>query len=193
MGFPASIDLHADVDDEVFIAALLAYPGPGLKHRGRVITWDLDSTIAHTGHRQHMVAAIKDGHATWDDYSLACDADTPISGTVQLMRLLKNRYQLIIVTGRSEVARAKTEAWLRQHDVPCDQLIMRAQGSHEPNGRFKVGAIRQLEKTGCTVLLHVEDWPEAADYIREHTGLMVLCVNPEYEPSLPHANINEPL
>ncbi len=43
-----------------------------------VVLWDLDSTLANTSHRQHMVPLIKahtEGGPTWEDYSLACTED----------------------------------------------------------------------------------------------------------------------
>jgi predicted secreted acid phosphatase len=148
------------------------------------VTFDLDSTIADTLHRQWMVDEImakKPGAPTWDDYSMECVDDTPIAGTVALMRMLSSQGMLIfIVTGRSAAAKTMTRHWLEQNDIPCDALVMRPAGDRTPNGKFKVEKIRYLAELDYKVILHVEDSPDIAKYIQEHTGIPVLLVNPAY-------------
>lgn len=145
------------------------------------VLFDLDSTIANTTHRQWMVPLIKaggEGAPTWDDYSMACANDAPIEGTIALMNALAQRYVLFIVTGRSEAAYILTEKWLVENDVPFSDIFMRPAGDRTPNGKFKVGVINQLRETVWNPILFVDDYPEAAEYIRKHAGIPVLLVNP---------------
>lgn len=55
------------------------------------------------------------------------DEDDPIVGVIELARLLKNAgYKIIVMSGRSEAARAGTIEWLNAYGVPFDALHMRA-------------------------------------------------------------------
>ena len=46
-----------------------------------------------------------------------------VPGAVESLRLLHSRYRLVLVTSRHPSIREKTQAWLRAHDVPHDQLV----------------------------------------------------------------------
>lgn len=162
------------------------------------VGFDLDSTIANTYHRQWMVEEIQTkpkfpGQKTWDDYSMACADDTPIEGTVALMRTLAGLYQIHIITGRSAGARELTETWLAGWHIPYDGLHMRPAGDRTANGRFKVDTIwniRAASQFPLKFVLFVEDWPEAGAYIQEHTGIPVMLVNANYPADAPHQNEN---
>jgi predicted secreted acid phosphatase len=161
------------------------------------VGFDLDSTIANTYHRQWMVEEIQTkpkfpGQKTWDDYSMACADDTPIEGTVALMRMLSAEAGLLIfiITGRSAAAEALTRHWLNRHHIPCDALVMRPTGDRTANGKFKVEQIRKCADLGYKVTLFVEDYPDAAEYITKHTGIPCLLVNANYPASAPHQNEN---
>lgn len=157
-----------------------------MKIKTGVVLWDLDSTLANTLHRQHMVPAIKahtKGGPTWEDYSMACVDDTPVEGAVALVRLMRSldtHLHQYGVSGRSETARDLTLAWFAKHHVPLDDLYLRPDGDHTPNGKYKVGVISQLRDSGKDVLLFVEDWKETGEYIREKTGVPVLLVQGDY-------------
>jgi len=154
-----------------------------------VLCWDLDSTIADTLHRQPMIAKIKAGESTWDDYSLACTDDKLIPGTAWLMDMLRERHRHFIITGRSEIARELTTEWLGIRGVPWDRLIMRRQGDHRPNAELKIAILRALKTESVPVAGFFEDWPEAAARIRsEFPSLPVVVLNPCYPAGAPHAN-----
>lgn len=163
----------------------------------RAVLWDLDSTLANTSHRQHMVPLIKaKAGPTWEDYSMACTGDTPVEGTVALARLIasltvpvsdgltmqvsSNRVMQYGVSGRSEAARQLTLDWFAEHGVPLDNVYLRPDGDHTPNGKYKVRVIRRLRDKGIDVVLFVEDWKETADYIHDKTGVPVLVVQGDY-------------
>lgn len=157
------------------------------------VGFDLDSTIANTYHRQWMVPEIKEykpDSPTWDDYSMKCADDTPIPGTVALMNALYGYSDICIITGRADSARELTLNWLWQHNIPFTSLIMRPAGDRTNNGKFKVQQIEKLQAQGFKFTLFVEDYPEAAAYITEHTGIPCLLVNANYPADAPHQNEN---
>jgi hypothetical protein len=151
------------------------------EHMRNVVCWDLDSTLADTVHRQHMVDAVRaggEGAPTWDDYSLQCMNDDPIDGSVALLRLLYPYYLQHIVSGRGEIAHDLTQVWLGRHSIPVDHVELRK--GDTDNALFKIRYIRHLQATGYRVALFCEDHGPAGEEIEEATGVPVLGVNPFY-------------
>ncbi len=152
--------------------------GTEIHDGAEVVCWDLDSSVRSTVHRRHLLPKIRAGQATWDDYSLLAADDTPIAGSVQLMKLLEDAYWNIAVSGASEAALDLTVTWAEKHSVPLDDYILRPAGDTTDNGVFKVSVVRRLREAGLNVLLFVEDWEPAARKIEAETGIPVLGVNP---------------
>jgi FMN phosphatase YigB (HAD superfamily) len=162
-----------------------------------VVFVDLDSTLADTRHRQHMIedARAAGREPDWEAYSLACAGDEPIPGTIQLVRMLTwEGYHIVILSGRSEAAMYRTNEWLYRNQVPFNELILRPKAvsyAMSPE-EFKIAAIEAWidrnpdhdDPAGGPVrpTLIVEDWPPAADAMKER-GWKVLLVNPDYDRS----------
>jgi hypothetical protein len=147
-----------------------------------VMVWDLDSTVADTLHRQHLVPAIRaggEGAPTWDDYSVLSMGDTPVEGSVALMRELSG-FTHVAASGRSDKALVMTREWAARNGLPLADVILRPEGDHTPNGKWKVAVIAALRRAGADVRLFFEDWDESAAYIREHAGVPVVGINPFY-------------
>lgn len=156
-----------------------------MKRHTRAVLFDLDSTIANTYHRQHMVPAIRDGKLTWDDYAMACAEDETFPGVVRLATLMWMHFQVHIVSGRSDVALDLTDRWLRRYGVPFDVLKLRPPGHYESNSEFKISYIRELKAAGIDASLFVEDWKSTGDEITAATGVPCLIVNPCYPEDAP--------
>lgn len=156
-----------------------------------VVIWDLDSTIARTEQRRWLLDQIltDEPTATWEDYAMLCADDEPIPGAVRLAELLSSAHLQLILTGRAEVARELTVAWLDKHRVMADGLVMRPQSLHsDPAGqkhdvvtnvRLKINWLKQLEALGYKIVLVMEDWKETAEHIARETGIPVLRVTEE--------------
>lgn len=155
-----------------------------------VVFVDLDSTLANTKQRQHIIEDAREAgrEVDWDEYSMACTADTPFPGPVQLVRVLHwSGYQIVIVSGRSEVARVRTLRWLHRNAIPFDEVILKPPGNDGvPNEEFKVKAIQAWINANpdhddlLKPTLILEDWPPAKDRM-EAEGWKVLLVNPDYD------------
>ena len=145
--------------------------------------FDLDSTIANTEHRRHLMPHVTPG-STWDDYAAACPGDTPVEGVIAVMRALHPTHQIHIVSGRSGSAEALTRAWLAEHDVPYDFLCLRGAGDVSANGMAKARYLTGLAGQGVKPVVFFDDWPGAAEIIREEAGVPVVLVSAghgEYE------------
>lgn len=132
------------------------------------IVFDLDSTLADTSQRHHIIDQIHADPPTanWVDYSMACADDTPIEGVIKLLNLLSTHFIIVIVTGRSILAREETEAWLSLYKVNYARLIMRPvvhQNEHtHSNAVWKKLMMLELRQEGYRIVLFIDDWPDCA-------------------------------
>lgn len=150
-----------------------------MKDRQSAVCFDLDSTIANTAHRRHLLPEDRAEGSHWHAYSAACAGDGPIRGTLRLMQLLWLSYQIHIVSGRTDSARSQTERWLTRHGVQWDYLSLRLpEDDLTPNDELKVRYVRVLQGRGVPVELFAEDWVPVAQAIERETGVPVLVVNP---------------
>jgi len=84
-------------------------------HKAPTVCFDMDHVIA-TG----SVLEVYSEEAGWD-YAKC----TPVEETVRLMNDLREAgVYLVIHTARWEEDREVTEEWLREHEVPYDNLVM---------------------------------------------------------------------
>lgn len=146
----------------------------------RVVIFDLDSTIFDTRARWCHSPVQKPGN-TWEDYSLACESDVVLPGTVAAMRLHSEVAQVHICSGRDNAAREITERMLAEAQAPYDALVLRQPSPEYRNGlELKLEYIAWLRSEGLDPVLFYEDWPDLAEAIYAESGVPVLCVNPLY-------------
>ncbi|MHB8296836.1 MAG: MBL fold metallo-hydrolase [Acidimicrobiales bacterium] len=157
--------------------------GRGRARLASTVCVDLDSTLADTSHRHHLVLDGDERERTdWVAYSMACSEDTPIEGACRLVSLLSERHRIVVVSSRDEQARELTEAWLERHDIPFDEVILGgAEGVPEALDDFKIHHVRSLIGRGENVVLVIDDLPTLRD-AAEQAGLEVpvLTVRPPY-------------
>lgn len=145
------------------------------------VVWDKDSTLANTSQRLHIIPLIKEGKATWDDYSMACETDEPIPGSVRLLKLLHPYHRQIVISGASEASRSLVNDWFWRNGIPVDGLELRLPDEITvENAELKVRKVRKLQAAGIDVVLAVEDYQPAAELIYKETGVPVLGLNPFY-------------
>jgi len=145
---------------------------------------DLDSTLAGTSHRQHLVLPGGQRENTdWRACSLACADETPIEGACQLVRLLSANHKIVVLSRRDEAARQLTREWLARHGVPHDELVLGGvHGAPADQHQFKVHHLRALLQRGENVVLMVDDLPGLEQALTD-AGLAVpvLRVQPPYD------------
>lgn len=109
--------------------------------------FDLDGTLSDGRHRLHLLPAKEDAHKThaWDAFNLAAGDDTPILDNIRLMNeLYQFGKKIIILTGRSDVAKSITEKWLWEHGCNYNWLIMRPATDHRRDIEFKEDALTKI-------------------------------------------------
>lgn len=154
----------------------------------RVATFDLDSTLCDTTHRQAMIDRVNG--TDWDAYSLACAGDGLVEATAQLIHMLALAgYQIHYVTGRTVASLRETRQWLDKHQLPCDGIWMdeTVEGDHFAvyggHAQYKVQRVRDVAAAvGVPVSLHVDDWADVKVAL-EKDGVPTICVRTPSEIS----------
>ena len=120
--------------------------------------FDLDGTLADDSHRWHHVTKSGD----WEAYYAAATEDKPIWHVIEVAKALHAaKFEIIIITGRSESIRAETEQWLLQHGILFRELIMRKRTDRRRNSELKLEALEELRLKGYLPLMVFEDLPAA--------------------------------
>lgn len=137
----------------------------------QVVIVDIDGTICDASHRLHL---IERQPPDWEAWYAACDADEPVIPILRVVDALAERYVIDIITGRKEDSRAVTEAWLKRHEVPYRDLLMRATDDRRPDAVVKREIYRARYAVG-EVWLVLEDRNRVVSMWREE-GLTCLQV-----------------
>src|SRR5690349_2942712 len=99
------------------------------------VIFDIDGTLADCSHRRHHVANKPKNWAAFN--ATMCD-DVPDHRIVRLARLMNTSgYKVVLCTGREEVYRDVTVAWLRKHIIPHAALYMRGEKDYRGDDIIK--------------------------------------------------------
>ena len=113
-------------------------------------------------HRLHFVATKP---KNWQAFFAAAPKDLPLQVGASFAREAASSHEIVYLTGRPERTRDDTLAWLRQHDLPNGELIMRGEGDRRPAVLTKTQALRKLAKTRHVELV-VDDDPAVVESLR---------------------------
>lgn len=130
------------------------------------IIFDLDGTLADGRHRLHLLPT-KDHHLTeaWVEFNLQADRDSPFADNIALCNsLFCHGFNIIILTGRSDIAKDITVKWLEDNKVGYSQLVMRKQTDNRKDTVIKEEWLRSygLERILCCF----DDLPQVARHLR---------------------------
>jgi predicted kinase len=99
----------------------------------------------------------------------------------ELVRQLAQNQAIVVLSGRSEVCRELTLAWLEQHQIPYTELFMRPHADQRPDDVLKAELYDLHVRDRYTVLGVIDDRPKVCRMWRK-LGLSVFQVgNPDYE------------
>ena len=132
----------------------------------KYVVVDLDGTVADCTHRLHFInGETKD----WKGFYEACKDDKPIMSMIDMVRALNERYyNVIFLTGRSEVARNVTQEWLQVNNLwNYDDLIMR------PLKDYRQDSVVKLEMLNNYIRTNLNDDKEAIGFILEDRATVV--------------------
>jgi FMN phosphatase YigB (HAD superfamily) len=100
-----------------------------------LVIFDLDGTLADITHRRHYVEGEK---KDWKSFFLACVNDKPLAHTCTIARMLASwQYEVWIFSGRSDIVKDETVAWLEKNSIQYKKLLMRKNGDYTPDDILK--------------------------------------------------------
>lgn len=88
-----------------------------------IVIVDIDGTIADVRHRLHHIKGTR--RKDWQAFFEAMEHDIPISAMIAKVHELEKDHDIIVVTGRPEHYRKRTEKWLNEHGMRYLRLFMR--------------------------------------------------------------------
>jgi hypothetical protein len=145
-----------------------------------IIIVDLDHTISDARWRDHMLMG--PGRTDWTAYHRAAVNDLPVEAVIKAVDALHAAgMRTVALTGRTQDHEASTIAWLVQHLVPIDLLLMRPADDHRQATIVKEELLKYAlgEDWPAQVLLAFEDNEHVAELFAIK-GITVL------RPVLPH-------
>lgn len=143
------------------------------------IIFDIDGTLADITHRLHH---IKNGNKNWDAFHAECVNDKPVEPICMMARFHHTySYPIILVSGRSDIVRAETVAWLAKHQIGYLQLLMRKHGDYRPDDILKEEFLDKLLAEGHKILYTVDDRQRVVDMWRRRGITCLQCAAWEEE------------
>ena len=131
---------------------------------------DLDGVLADVRHR---LSFLERKPKDWDGFFAAIPDDEVLAEGRAVVEKLAADHELVYLTGRPEVTRPDTEAWLERHELPRAKLIMRRAGDRRPARVTKPALLRRLAVGGRRIAVIVDDDPQVCEAL-EQAGWPVL-------------------
>lgn len=123
------------------------------QNRRPLAVFDIDNTLADTGHRQHW---LERRPRDWDGFFGAAPADPPLARGIELAVESAADCEVVYLTGRPERCRADTAEWLSRHGLPEGRLWMRGNQDRRPARTTKLEVLRRISR-GREVRMLVDD------------------------------------
>lgn len=139
----------------------------------KYIVFDMDGTITNLGHRLHFIE--DKNNQDWENFFQSCDKDSLNEWALKLAQSLCGSYEIIIVSGRPERTRTKSEMWLHKHNFPYKHLeLVRDDKNHAPDDTLKEN---WLKDAGIKdeILFVVDDRQRVVDMWRENGLVCLQC------------------
>ena len=94
----------------------------------KTVIFDLDGTLADITLRRTLATDTTNSKMDWDVFLNPDNIglDQPNTPVIKMAQLLHSQgYKIVILSGRSAITQDVTIDWLKQHNVPYDDLHMR--------------------------------------------------------------------
>jgi len=114
--------------------------------------FDIDGTVADCTHRVHHAKKKE-----WDEFFDKVHLDAPIQHMIDVALLLSTVYPIVFVSGRSDVCRDETVAWLYKHHFNEPTLYMRKKNDRRPDYLVKSDLLDLVLAAGYRPLMVFDD------------------------------------
>lgn len=158
----------------------------------QIVTFDLDSTLADTRHRHHLIKP--DGNTDWEAYAHACPEDTLIAPVFMMWNAFwAAGFTCAIVTIRNVSTYDKTMEWLLTNGISPAALVMGTDAdATSDHGEAKVKGIKMAEgELRGRVVLHVDDYAPVAEALAPYGIPCLVVTSPQRIESPNFASIRD--
>jgi hypothetical protein len=144
---------------------------------------DIDGTIADLSHRLHY---IQDKPKDWAGFFDAMTMDKPIEPMCNLVHALKDKYDIVFMSGRPDSHRSQTEYWLANNNfgVSLFKPLMRKAGDYRADHIVKRELLAKvLDLFDCQINqigLVIDDRKQVVDMWRSLGLLTLQCKDGDY-------------
>ena len=138
------------------------------------ILFDIDGTLADVEHRRIYLNKEK---PDWKSFNNLMGEDTLNKPIVELYKTLweTKKYEIILVSGRSEAFRKITEQWLVWNNIPFEELKMRPLNDNRSDDIIKEEILKNLQKNKKDILFAVDDRQQVVDMWRKNGITCLQC------------------
>ena len=136
----------------------------------KTVIFDLDGTLALIDARRRK-ATLPNGKMNWKTFfdPLNIPLDQPNTPVIESFKAMKAAgFNVGIFSGRDDISRDATIAWLDQHGIKPDFLKMRKNGSFTPDDTLKKMWLHDLMKVGNSVMCVFDDRDKVVKMWREN-------------------------
>ena len=140
----------------------------------RAVLVDIDGTLALRGDGPR-VRAFHHWHRVSED--------RPNPAVVELVQAISaaDRHHIVLLTGRDEVCRPQTAAWLNEHRVPYDEMHMRPRHDGRTDSVIKRELYERHVAGRYSVAFVIDDRTRVVRMWRDELGLTVLqCADGDF-------------
>lgn len=118
----------------------------------------------------------------WKQFNDQMGEDIPNEPIVELYKVLwlSSRYELLLVSGRSEEYRKVTETWLTWNDIPFSRLIMRPLNDNRADHVVKQEILNGLLNEGKKIAFVVDDRKQVVDMWRRNGITCLQCAEGDF-------------
>jgi len=114
----------------------------------------MDGVLSDAGARQHHLERPR---RDWDAFFEAVGEDALITEVARLLEVIDPALRIVLLTARPIRVQPQTLAWLEEHDLRWDLLVMRDWGDYGAARDFKRDAVHDLRRHGFELRLAFED------------------------------------
>ncbi len=121
---------------------------------GPAVVFDMDGVLSDAAARQHHLERPR---RDWDAFFEAVGEDALITEVARLLEVIDPELRIVLLTARPIRVQPQTLAWLEEHDLRWDLLVMRDWGDYGAAPDFKRDAVDDLRRHGFELRLAFED------------------------------------
>ena len=140
----------------------------------KTVLFDIDGTLANIEHRRSF---LRKNPQDWKQFNAEMGADTPNHPIVSLYFTLweSSKYNIELVTGRSEEFRKVTEQWMVWNEIPFNKIHMRKDKDNRADHIIKKEILDELIKLGYEIEFVVDDRQQVVDMWRANGIVCLQC------------------